>query len=64
MSEKLAVSRKVAVSMMFDTVRIDVVCGDGYEATVLYDDLVDRLKAGEGITIALDQGPSPQEPTE
>lgn len=47
------VGRKVAVSAMFDTVTIEIICGDDYEAAVLYDDVVERLTAGEGITLTV-----------
>lgn len=49
------VGRKVAVSVRFDTVSIEVICGGDYEAQVLYDDLIDRLRNGEGFTISLEQ---------
>jgi hypothetical protein len=46
---------------MFDIVKIEVICGDNYEAQVLYDDICDRMKAGEGITLALSQNRSVSE---
>lgn len=49
------VGRKVAVSVLFDIVKIEVICGDFYEAQVLYDDLIERLQAGEGISLSLAQ---------
>ena len=55
MTEKLVVSRKVAVSVLFDSVTIELDCGDAYEAQVLYDDLIQRLQSGEGITLSLSQ---------
>ncbi len=56
------VGKKVAVSVLFDTVTVAIICGDDYLAQVLYDDLIDRLRSGQGITLSLDQGraPSPQ----
>jgi hypothetical protein len=59
---EVTVGRKVAVSVRFDTVMLEVICGDEYEAQVLYDDLVDRLKSGEGISLSLAQQPK-DEPT-
>lgn len=56
MSAKDKVSQKLAVSILMDTVTIEIICGDAYAAEVLYDDLVDRLRSGEGITLSLDQG--------
>lgn len=58
MTEKLAVSRKLAVSVLFDTVSIEVICGDDYEAQVLYDDLIERLQAGENITLSVTLPPA------
>jgi hypothetical protein len=57
--------RKLALSVLFDTVTIEVICGDDYEAQVLYDDLVERMQAGEGITLSVESGsianPAPPE---
>lgn len=41
--------QKIEVNVLFDTVRIAIVCDDPYTAQVLFDDLVQRLKAGESI---------------
>ena len=49
------VGKKVAVSVLFDSVNIEIICGDDYLAQVLYDDLIDRLRSGKGITLALGQ---------
>jgi hypothetical protein len=46
---------------MFDIVKIEVICGDDYEAQVLYEDICDRMKDGEGITLALSQNKSVSE---
>lgn len=45
------VGRKITVDVLFDTVKIGVICGSDYEAQVLYDDLVERLKSGEGLSL-------------
>jgi hypothetical protein len=50
-----AVGKQVAISVMFDIVKIEIICGDDYAAQVLYDDLVERLGAGQGITLGLGQ---------
>ena len=47
------VGKKIAVSVMFDTVKLEVICGDDYEAQVLYDDLIERLRSGEGISLSV-----------
>jgi hypothetical protein len=49
------IGKKVAVSVLFDTVSINVICGDDYLAQVLYDDLIERLRKGDGITLSLSQ---------
>jgi hypothetical protein len=45
------VGKKIAVSVMFDTVSIEIMCGDGYDAQVLYEDITDRLRDGETISL-------------
>jgi hypothetical protein len=47
--------RQLAISIMFDVVKLEIICGDDYEASVLYDDLLERLRAGEDISISLSQ---------
>lgn len=53
--EKLATPQKIGISVLFDVVHVELICGDEYAAQVLYDDMVDRLKAGEGLTLAVEQ---------
>lgn len=52
------VARKVAISVLFNVVRIELICGDDYAAQVLYDDLTERLQAGDGISLSLGQNKS------
>lgn len=52
------VSKKIGVSVKFDTVSIELVCGDPYLANVLYDDLLERLRSGQGITLSVDAKPN------
>jgi hypothetical protein len=47
------VGKKIAVSVIFDTVKLEIICGDDYEAQVLYDDLIERLRSGEGISLSV-----------
>jgi hypothetical protein len=54
------VGKKVAISVLFDVVSIEVICGDDYLAQVLYDDLVDRLQKGEGFSLGLGQASKDQ----
>ena len=49
------IGKKVAVSVMFDVVTIEVICGDDYLAQVFFDDITDRLRKGEGVTLLLGQ---------
>lgn len=51
MSEK--VGRKIQIGILFDTVTLSIHCGSEYEAEVFYDDLIERMKAGEGFSIAV-----------
>lgn len=43
--------KHIDVSVLFDVVRIEIHCGDEYEAQVAFDDVADTLKAGGEITI-------------
>ena len=47
----MIVGKKVLISVMFDVVSIQISCDDEYMAQVLYDDLVDRMKSGDGVAI-------------
>ena len=51
--KKLLVSLEMAIGVLFDAVTIEIICGDDYEAQVLYDDLNERLQAGESITLSV-----------
>ncbi len=55
MTQPVKIGRKIAVSVMFDVVSIEIHCGDEYAAQVTYDDLVDRLQKGEGLTLSVEQ---------
>lgn len=47
------VGRKTAISIRGDTVMIEIICGDFYEAEVLYDDLIERLGSGQGFNLGV-----------
>jgi hypothetical protein len=49
--ELITTVKKTCVSVLLDTVNIEIVCGDGYEAQVLFEDLVERLQRGKTISI-------------
>ena len=56
------VGKKVAISIKFDVVSIEIICGDEYFAEVLYDDLIERMRSGEGISLGVkprDETPQP-----
>lgn len=57
MAEKIATPQKIAISVIFDVVRVEFICGDNYAAQVLYDDMKDRLRSGEGLMISAKQPP-------
>ena len=56
--EIISSGKKTEVGVIFDVVRIEIHCGDDYEAQVLFDDIVERLQAGHGLTIGMRQAPS------
>jgi hypothetical protein len=47
------VGKKLAISIMFNTVSVEIICDDSYEAEVLYDDLIERAKLGEGFSLSV-----------
>ena len=53
--EIIATPQKLGLSVVFDVVKVEFICGDTYAAQVLYDDLLDRLQDGEGLTISVQQ---------
>lgn len=50
-TETLLHAPNISVSVLFDTVKIEISCGDDYAAQVLFDDMVERLEAGQEINI-------------
>jgi hypothetical protein len=46
-------TNKIQLSVLFNTVRIELVCAGDYDAQVLFDDLIERLKSGERLSINL-----------
>lgn len=44
-------SKKFSLNCQFETVSIEIDCGDIYEAQSLFDELEARLKHGEPITL-------------
>jgi hypothetical protein len=57
MSETIGKFKKIAVSQKLDVVTIELICGDEYEAAVLMDDMVERLRAGDGLRLNVGQHP-------
>jgi hypothetical protein len=49
------IGRKTAISIKFDVVSIEVICGDEYAAQVLYDDLTERCQKGDGFELRIGQ---------
>jgi hypothetical protein len=47
------VGKKLAVGILFDTVTIDIICGNEYLAQVFYKDITERLQAGQGIELGI-----------
>jgi len=54
-SELVLTKGKLAVSVMFDTVTLQLDCGDAYEAQSVYDEIIGRLQHGEGLTLKYKQ---------
>ena len=54
MTENIIAGKRIAVRIKFDVVAIEILCGDEYFATVLFDDIIERLQAGDAILIAVE----------
>lgn len=54
MRKVVANPKKVAVSIIINVVRVDFILGDRYAARVMYEDLVERLRAGEALAISVE----------
>jgi len=50
--ETLLHAPNISLTVMLGVVKIEISCGSDYEAHVLFDDLVERLEAGQEITIS------------
>lgn len=48
--------KHINVSVLFDTVRVEITCSGDYEAQVLFDDIADTLKANGSFTITCADG--------
>lgn len=58
MAKPNVVAQKVAIGVEANTVTVNLICSDNYAAQVLYDDLTERLSAGNGLKIHLAAGSS------
>ncbi len=48
--------KRINISVLFDVLRIEIACGDDYEAQVVFDDIAETLEAGGGFTLTASQG--------
>jgi len=49
--------KQIAVSIYEGTVTLEINCGDRYEARIFYEDLIERIKRGEGVAINFRKAP-------
>jgi hypothetical protein len=56
MSQRRAhlVNKKMVVSIDGSTVTLEIICADEYEATVLHDDILERMRNGTGIQLSVE----------
>lgn len=47
--------KRINISVILDVVRIEIYCGDDYEAQVLFDDVSGTVSAGGSFTLAVDK---------
>jgi hypothetical protein len=58
MSERdTRVGDSINVSVVFNTVRIEIECADEYQAQVAYDDIVQRMQNGGKLAISYGRHP-------
>ena len=43
--------KRLNISVLFNVVRIEIACGDDYEAQVLYDDIAETVQAGGSFAL-------------
>ncbi|WP_445222225.1 hypothetical protein ACKWRH_21455 [Bradyrhizobium sp. Pa8] len=55
-SESVQVVKQVALDVEGDTVIVEMICSSELGASVLLDDLTERLKTGKPVTITLTAG--------
>lgn len=55
-SERVPVIKQVAIAVDAETVIIEMICTSELAASVLLDDLTERLKTGKPVTITLTAG--------
>ena len=55
--ESVGGRRQMAIDIAGQTVTLKVICTDAYEARVLHDDLIGRLKDGETIELSFTPAP-------
>lgn len=51
MAETIVHAPNISLSVLFGRVQIEIDCKSDYEAQVLFDDLTERLEAGQEISI-------------
>lgn len=51
----VTIQKKIVARLCGDMVMLEFSCGDPYEASVFYEDVVDRLNNGEKLMISLVQ---------
>lgn len=49
--ETICKQDNIAITVLWDTVKIEITCSSDYEAQVLFDDLVERFETGQTISI-------------
>jgi hypothetical protein len=47
------VGKKMQLSVLFDTVTIDIIFNSEYEAQVFYDDIAERALSGDGFSLTV-----------
>lgn len=57
-TETLVHAPNISLTVLFDTVTIEIKCKSDYEAHVLFDDLSERFDAGHEISIKPTRNPT------
>jgi hypothetical protein len=48
------VKKELGVSVSKNVVTVEIICADAYEAQVVHDDIIERMRSGEGLSLGFE----------